>query len=232
MRREGMRKIKAVLFDLDGVLVDSFHAWMLAFNAMLRKFGRNELSEEEFRERCWGPDLKENLAEFGLDDDAGEYCMNVQKDLIDHIKLFPDARDVLHKLKECNIKTGLVTNTPRENTLLIINQFNLRFDAVVTRDDVRVGKPNAEMILKCCEMLGVYPKDAMFVGDTESDFIAGRNAGCITVGINANGADITIQRLHEIIIICCPSQSQSQSHNFTVLQSHHTIQSSQSQEQH
>jgi len=196
-----MREVKAVLFDLDGVLVDSFESWRSAFNAMLRKYRKKELSVEEFREKCWGPELHENLKKFGLDASAGEFCLKEQLKHIEHVKLFPKVREVLRSLRECGFKLGLVTNTPRENTLKILAHFKLHFDVVVTRDDVRAGKPNAEMVLSACKKLSLRPENAILVGDTESDFLAGKNAGCLTVAFNANGGDLKIERLEDLLRI-------------------------------
>ena len=196
-----MREVKAVLFDLDGVLVDSFESWRSAFNAMLRKYRRKELSVEEFREKCWGLELHENLKKFGLDASAGEFCLKEQLKHIEDVKLFPNVREVLRSLRECGFKLGLVTNTPRENTLKILAHFKLHFDVVVTRDDVRAGKPNAEMVLSACKKLSLRPENAILVGDTESDFLAGKNAGCLTVAFNANGGDLKIERLEDLLRI-------------------------------
>ncbi|MDI6884792.1 MAG: HAD hydrolase-like protein [archaeon] len=54
------RKIAAILFDLDGVLINSLESWYQAFNAMLRAYGKKELSRETFKANCWRPDLRHN----------------------------------------------------------------------------------------------------------------------------------------------------------------------------
>jgi HAD superfamily hydrolase (TIGR01509 family) len=197
--------IAAVLFDLDGVLIDSFESWYQAFSTMLRAYGKKELSRETFREQYWGPGLSHNLATLQLDENAADYCTREQIKLIERIELFPGAKEVLRRTKEeYKLKVGLVTNTPRTNVDTILDHFKLvnHFDAVLTGDDVRKGKPEPELILKACERLAVQPARAILVGDTKTDFQAGRAAGCIVVGVGANSAgDVHIEKLEELFAV-------------------------------
>jgi len=176
--------IEAVLFDLDGVIINSFESWYQAFNAMLRRYGKEEISREEFRVKCWGPDLKHNLDAWNLDEEAGHYCIDKQLELVELIELFPDAKEVLSRIRH-KYKVGLVTNTPKKNVARILEHFQLArfFDVVLTGDDVHEGKPNAEMVIEACRRLKVKPENVILVGDTESDFQAGKSAGCTVIGI-------------------------------------------------
>ena len=81
----------------------------------------------------------------------------------------------------------------------ILEVFNLRkyFNIVMTSDDVFRGKPSPEIVLKTCNSLEVKPEDVLLVGDTDSDVLAGRAAGCIVIGININ-ADFTINNLFDL----------------------------------
>ena len=181
-----MEKLEAILFDLDGVLINSFDSWYQAFNAMLRAYGKNELSKEDFKAQCWGPDLEHNLNALNLSEDAGRYCINEHLNVIELIELFPGVKDVLCRIRdEYNLKVGLVTNTPKKNVQGILEHFHLlhHFDVIVTGDDVKNGKPDAEMVLAACEKLNVKPENVILVGDTEIDFRAGESAGCPVIGV-------------------------------------------------
>lgn len=183
-----MRTIEAILFDLDGVLINSFESWYHAFNEMLRAYGKEEIGRAEFKEKCWGPDLEHNLADLNLGEEAGKYCINEQLKLIGIIELFPGVKEVLGRVREeYKLKVGLVTNTPKENVRAIFEHFQLsnHFDVIVTGDDVKNGKPNAEMVVAACEKLTLKPENAILVGDTEIDFQAGKSAGCAIVGVRA-----------------------------------------------
>lgn len=196
------RKIEAILFDLDGVLIDSFESWYQAFAKMLKAYGKDEMSRETFRETYWGPGLSHNLATLQLDETAADYCTREQIKLIGLIALFPAAKEVLRRTKEdYKLKVGLVTNTPRANVNKIFEHFQLtnHFDAILTGDDVTLGKPDAEIVLKACERLMVQPEHAVLVGDTKTDYQAGKAAGCFVVGVGANSAgDVRIEELEEL----------------------------------
>ncbi len=199
------RKIDAILFDLDGVLINSFESWYQAFSKMLRAYGKGEISREKFEEKCWGPDLRHNLAALNLGEDAARRCVREQLNLIELIKLFPDAEDVLHRTREdYKLKVGLVTNTPRENVNKILEHFQLsnHFDVILSGDDVKRGKPDAEIVIKACERLNVKPEHAILVGDTKTDYQAGKAAGCSVIGVGAKSAgDVHIEKLDELFTI-------------------------------
>jgi HAD superfamily hydrolase (TIGR01509 family) len=191
--------MKAVLFDLDGVLINSFNSWYLAFNETLEKFGRWKISKEEFEEKCWGPDLRHNMGKFGLSEDAIKYCQARHIDRIKEIKIFPEVKEVLELLRR-RIKLGLVTNTPANDVHETLEYFGLKkyFDVVVTGDDVKKGKPNPEIVVKACNKLGLNPSDVVLVGDTKSDIVAGKLAGCTTIGLRIKG-DFEIEKLSELV---------------------------------
>jgi len=195
-------RLEAILFDLDGVLINSFESWYQAFNTMLRAYGREEISRKVFREKCWGPDLRHNLAALNLGEDAARRCVQEQLNLIERIALFPGVKEVLSRTKEeYKLKVGLVTNTPSENVYEILKHFQLfnHFDVILTGDDVMKGKPDAEIVLKACERLNVQPEHAVLVGDTETDFIAGKAAGCLVIGVGAESVgDMHIENLYEL----------------------------------
>ncbi|MGB7532047.1 MAG: HAD family hydrolase [Halobacteriota archaeon] len=197
-----MKKIEAVLFDLDGVLINSFECWYQAFNKMLRAYEKQEMSREEFMLKCWGPDLEHNLNALNLDGEAARYCMNEQLQLIELIELFPGAKEILNRVREdYKLKAGLVTNTPKKNVHRILNHFQLSccFDVVVAGDEVKRGKPDAEMVIKACERLKTTPEHVILVGDTESDFMAGKSAGCAVIGVGAESTcDARIENLYEL----------------------------------
>ena len=105
----------------------------------------------------------------------------------------------LKKLKNQNIRIGLITNSTRFITTVILHNFKLKkyFSAIITLEDVKRRKPAPDMILKACRILKIKPKNTILVGDTKNDMIAGRRAGCITVGYKIKG-DYKISKLNSI----------------------------------
>ncbi len=172
---------------------------------MLVEYRREKLTRDELRVTCWGPDLAHNLNALNQTEEAGLYCINEQLNLIGLIELFPNAKTVLSRLRTgYKLKIGLVTNTPKENVNRILDYFQLfeLFDVIVTGDDVRTGKPDAEMILKACETLNVKPAAAILVGDTKIDLLAGKSAGCSVICVRAKSAgDVCIESLQELFAV-------------------------------
>ena len=198
MQRE---EVKAVLFDLDGVLVDSIDAWCYVFNDTLKHFGFKLLPKKEFI-KDFGAPIEHDVKKYfkGKTIKKVEHIYNLKfKKGIKQVKLFPQSIPTLKKLERYPIKIGLITNSTRFITSTILNHFKLKkyFQAIVTMDDVTRRKPAPDMILKACKMLKVRPKNTILVGDTMNDIIAGRRAGCVTVGYKIKG-DYKINNLNKL----------------------------------
>lgn len=194
---------KAILFDLDGVLIDSSDAWWYAVNATLEKFGREKITKKEFLNTYWGPPLRESFKKIGLGEDAVEDCNKEYYNFIEKIRLFPQVKNqVLSALKK-KFKLALVTNTPRKNTLSALDKFSLTayFDVIVGGDEIKRGKPEPDMMLKACRLLGIKPENTLLVGDTKSDVIAGKKAGVFVIGLKVQGGDRKIENLGEVVDI-------------------------------
>jgi HAD superfamily hydrolase (TIGR01509 family) len=187
----------AILFDMDGVLVDSLDSWWKALNSALKKFKHQELTRDEFIETYWGHDLRANLKRLKLNPKVAPFCNITYGDNLDYIKIYPDTKQTLKQL--ASYKKAIITNTPADCARQILKKFNIEqyFEVIITSDDVVKAKPNPEIVFKACERLGVDLKTVILVGDTESDVKAGRAAGCVVIGLNID-ADITIQRLLEL----------------------------------
>lgn len=196
-------ELKAVLFDLDGVILDSFEAWFNVFNHARRNFNLKEISREEFKDRAWGGSVKADAKNYFKNSDAEE-IEKLYKHLIsgyvDKTNLMPDAKKVLDAIKKKNIKIGLVTNTFGETVAAILKFHKLEeyFDSIVNADDVEKVKPYPDPVIKLCKNLGIMPDEAMLVGDTKNDYKAGKAAGCMVVGLNTKG-DLMIDGLSDLL---------------------------------
>ncbi|MAE42922.1 hypothetical protein CMO93_04065 [Candidatus Woesearchaeota archaeon] len=196
-------ELKAILFDLDGVIIDSFEAWFSVFNQLRKKYNLKEISKEEFRKKVWGGSVERDAKEFfnNLDPKVlkKEYEKLMGKNA-KKTKLNGDAEKVLKAIKHKKFKIGLVTNSPGSivNKILNFHKIDKYFDVVITADDVEKAKPYPDPILKACEKLKVMPDEIMYVGDTKIDYKAGKSAGAFVVGLNTHG-DLVISRLRDLL---------------------------------
>lgn len=188
----------AILFDMDGVLVDSLDSWWKSLNYALKNNGKEEISREEFIDKYWGYELQKNLKELGLDEKIGTFCNNIYSEYTDEIKFFSDTKETLKKLSK--YPKAIITNTPRDCAIQILKKYEIKkyFDVIVTSDQIEEGKPSPDMIHKACKKLGVVPKNVVLIGDTKNDVKAGRNAGCKVIGIKTD-ADYKINNIKGLI---------------------------------
>jgi HAD superfamily hydrolase (TIGR01549 family) len=193
-------KPEAILFDMDGVLVDSVHAWLTSLNNTLDKFNHDKITRDDFIYKYWGHDLHNTLDILGVNQSAAIICNDEYKKNLNNVKLLPDVKTTLKKLN--SYKKGIITNTPRNQTDMLLKKFDLNkyFNTIITSDDVNFGKPNPEIVIKACKDLDVKPSKVFSIGDTRSDIEAGKAAGCTGIGLNIQ-ADYTVKKISDLIDI-------------------------------
>ncbi|ABD06771.1 HAD-superfamily hydrolase [Rhodopseudomonas palustris HaA2] len=171
----------AVLFDLDGVLIDSWQAVEAAFLAAAADHaldGRARLSD--FRARMGMP-LEAIVAEFGFPSGFPAAFRAAARLHDPKARAFPGVVAMLQHIRSAGLKLGVVTGKDRPRTLSILAATGLieLVDAVVTADDAP-GKPAPDGLWLCERRLGAGAALA-FVGDTAIDLAAARNAGRIAM---------------------------------------------------
>ncbi len=206
MKKEGdivaKREVRAVLFDLDGTLVDSFDAWFKVYNESLAEFGFRPVTRNEFKAHFGSPiekDVRENFRGCTVNQVENAYNRNFLKN-INRVKLFPGAKETLNALKNKGYELGLITGSTRQITNNLIQKFNLGkfFNVILTMDDVKRRKPAPDVVLKACKILAAKPQNTILVGDTKNDTLAGKSAGCITIGYKISG-DYKINHLKDVL---------------------------------
>ena len=200
MNKNVKLKPAAILFDMDGVLVDSLDSWWKSLNAALKNYKNKEISRQEFIEKFWGHELLGNLKKLGLDEKIIVFCNNIYYNYIDELKIFSGTKETLKNLKK--YPKAVVTNTPRDCTIRILNNFKIDryFKVIITSDQIERGKPSPDLVYEACKRLGVKTEEVVLIGDTESDVKAGRAAGCKVIGINVD-ADFSIKNISELLNI-------------------------------
>jgi HAD superfamily hydrolase (TIGR01549 family) len=188
----------ALLFDMDGVLVDSVDSWWKSLNHALKTYNQQEITRDEFIEDYWGYELQDILKQLGLDEKNGVFCNNVFRNYVDEITLFSGTKQTLETLT--SYPKAIITNTPRDCTIQILEKYEIKhyFDVIVTSDQIEKGKPAPDMIYEVCKRLGFKPANVVLIGDTKNDVKAAKAAGCTSIGINVIG-DYTITNISDIV---------------------------------
>ena len=197
-------EVKAVLFDLDGVLIDSADAWFQVLNDALKDFKLGPLSRKNFEKRFGFP-IERDLEDLFIGKTEKEVVKRYDKYFRkrkDLVKLFPNVAEILEDFRSRKLKIALISNSTRAIVNSIINNYKLRkyFDVVIAMEDVKHRKPAPDSVLKACRLLKVKPQNAIFIGDTIIDMTAGKRAGCVTVGDKIDG-DYGIKKLKKILKI-------------------------------
>lgn len=184
-------KIKAVLFDLDGTLVDSMWMWKDIDIEYLGRYG-HELPGE-LQKDIEGMSLTETAGYFknrfhlrqSLDEIKSEW-MDMARDKYRHqVLLKPGARDFLHYLKEKNVKTGIASSNGIElvHTVLRAQNVDTYLDSVHTCCDVKRGKPNPDIYLLVAKELHAEPEECLVFEDIPMGILAGKRAGMKTCAV-------------------------------------------------
>ncbi|WP_300257099.1 pyrophosphatase PpaX [Clostridium sp.] len=191
--------IKAVLFDLDGTLINTNDLILKSFKHTFKTILDLEPSEEEITMN-YGRPLHETFKSY--DENRIEEMINcyrkINLELHDNeCKEFTGVDLMLKILKSKGIKLGVVTSKKSdmaERGAKLIGIFEY-FDTFITPEITTKHKPEGEPVLKACENLGVSPSEALMVGDSPYDILAGKNAGTKTCGVKYTA--LPIEKLQE-----------------------------------
>ncbi|KPD22565.1 MULTISPECIES: phosphoglycolate phosphatase [Idiomarina] len=181
--------VKAVLFDLDGTLLDTAPDLGAALNAVCEQYERPAVTAEVFTPVA--SHGSRGLLKLAFDDNYTHmetelrhaFLSAYKNNIATHTQPYPGVLELLAVLQRESIKVAIVTNKPERLTHLLLPHFP-EFEAievVVSGDTLSVAKPSPEPLFYAAEKLGVEPTDCLYVGDAERDIEAGRNAGMVTV---------------------------------------------------
>ena len=196
---------RAVLFDMDGVLVDSFEAWLCLMNATALHFECPPVGRDRFR-AVYGQPTSEDVRMFFPRRSVAEvedfYDAHFT-DYTQHIEANPDAPGVLETLRGMGLAIAVVTNTPSPLAGRVLEGLGLAPDALVGGSDVPAAKPAPDMVLRACALLDVAPHDALMVGDSMYDRQAAAAAGVRFAGLGIDG-DVRLARLDDVLALVRP----------------------------
>ncbi len=179
----------AILFDLDGTLIDTNELIIESFVHTFNVLGKPRPSRDEIID-CFGEYLIHTMYKFFNDIDKVEDAVRIYREFNlkyhdDKVSTFTNAHELLKILKNRGYKLGIVTSKSRGPALKGLTHLSLinYFDAIIAGDDVKNHKPHVEPILKACNELGVSPSKCLMIGDSAYDIESGRGAGTKTCGV-------------------------------------------------
>ena len=198
-----MESARAVLFDLDGVLVDSYEAWYRVVNAAARHFRKPDIDRERFA-ASWGQGLDADARSFFPGCGESEIAEFYESHLLDYgseIQVDPGAHETLLRLRSDEVMRGVITNTPTfvaRDLLALVGLIGL-VDITVGPEPGLAPKPAPDIVLRACELLQVEPSRALVVGDSVFDEKAARAAQVPFVGYRNSSSARSVQRLTDIV---------------------------------
>jgi len=178
---------KAIIFDLDGTLIDSIPAHLHAYQELaMSEFGI-QLNQEKILEHFGKKSRDIITALFPLSgkniDILVEKKQRLYRQSFNRVKLLPGTKKVLRTAKEKAIKCALGTSSSKKNVEVAIKEFGLEFDVIITGEDIERGKPNPETFLTTAQRLEVSPDDCFVIGDAIYDMMAAKKAGMLAIGV-------------------------------------------------
>jgi phosphoglycolate phosphatase len=185
-----MLDFKALLFDLDGTLLDTAPDFITAINKQLDKHGRQPLKGDAVRTSVTHGSIgiiesvyqiKQGDADFdSLKDEFLELYLN---NIAEKTQLFDGLKHVLDNCAQHNIPWGIVTNKPLKYTAPLLSELRLDKQSATTicPDHVANPKPDPEALILACSQINITPSDCIYVGDHIRDIQAGKSAGMRTI---------------------------------------------------
>ena len=184
--------IRAVLFDMDGTLLDSAPDFIAICQGMLAERGLPAIPDKRIRDEISGGAKAMVAATFMLDPQAPgfeelrlEFLERYLKGCAVHSALFDGMAELLADIENANLIWGVVTNKPLRFAEPIMHQLGLaeRSALLICPDHVKNSKPDPEPLILACKMLDLDPASVLFVGDDLRDIESGRDAGTRTAAV-------------------------------------------------
>jgi HAD superfamily hydrolase (TIGR01549 family) len=172
----------AILFDLDGTLIDTYHLYLECYRRALEPHLGYAPTDAEIAARR--PASERRFLSDWLGEETGAACHAEVRRLYGELYrsmsegVYPGVAEMLAALRAGGVRLGIVTGKGREawDVTRALTDVGA-FEVVVTDDDVHAAKPDPGGLLAAAQALGIAPGEAVYLGDSTVDMRAGRNAG-------------------------------------------------------
>ncbi|PIE53278.1 hypothetical protein CSA37_02190 [Candidatus Fermentibacteria bacterium] len=182
-------KYEAVVFDMDGTLLDSVPAITEIVNSVIAETGMEPKTEDEIRHAV-GYGIEQLLRNIGVPESSIEIlCEKVadsyEKSSADAISCFPGVERIIAEAEENGLKTAVLSNRPTEGLRQIVAEHmaHYGFQSVLGSAPGKPAKPDPEVLLQTGKVLGVKPEKLVMVGDGKPDIMAANSAGAEHVAV-------------------------------------------------
>ena len=195
-------RLEAVLFDMDGVIVDSEPLWSEAEKRFLAR--RNLAYSASLKTVMMGRDARGAVGfliqHYGLAESPGE-LIGERNQLIaelfrEHLKAMPGALELVSSVIAAGIVTGLVSSSPRPLMELALGKLDATrlFALTLSGDQVNRGKPAPDIYITAAEKLGVKPEHCLVIEDAPHGVTAAKLAGmsCLAISTSAGAAELAM----------------------------------------
>lgn len=185
------QKIRAVVFDMDGLMFNTEELYAAVGQEVLRR-RKKQLDDELLHAMMGRPTrvaLKMMIDRYGLDatvEQISQESAEIFRTLLDEkLETMPGLWELLDALEKANIPKGIATSSRRLFVTDVLSRFQLedRFRFVLTSDDIVHGKPHAEVYLKTAQQFGVHPREILVLEDSAIGCQAALAAGVFTVAV-------------------------------------------------
>ncbi len=213
--------VRALIFDLDGTLIDSQRDLIHSVNAMLEKMGRQELPEStisgyighgapQLVTRALAGNATEEEHQHALKFFLGYY----EEHKMDTTCAYPGVAETLAQLQRQGLPMAILTNKPARISVRILNALGLAgyFRAIYGGNSFETKKPDPLGANTILEELGATPQSAMVIGDSEVDIQTARNAGTLAAAVNYGfgvhdrtlyPADVYLDSITDVVPLVC-----------------------------
>lgn len=215
----GRDPLRCLLFDLDGTLIDTTELILSCYRASVHRLVDDPPTDEEILKgfgtplprQLWRlyPSLRDRV------DEMVDLWRQAQAELHDRlVKPFPGSVEVLGELRRRGYPLGIVTSKERAAAKRGMAMFGLEplVDTLVSLDDTSNHKPHPEPVLRALQLMSAQPESTLYVGDSQHDMKAGREAGvrvaaalwgpCDKGTLLGIGPDYILESIHSLLDLC------------------------------